>query len=61
MKGPSLGADRILKGDDTAELPRQAPVEYELTIDPKTANAFSGWRCPPALLGSADEAIEFPL
>jgi hypothetical protein len=40
LKGPSPGADRILKGDDTAELPRQAPVKCELIIDLKTANAF---------------------
>jgi hypothetical protein len=40
LRGPSLGADRILKGDNPAELPRQAPIKYELTINLKTANAL---------------------
>ena len=40
LRGPSLGADRILKGDNPAELPRQAPRKHELTINLKTANAL---------------------
>jgi hypothetical protein len=40
LRGPSLGAECILKGDNPAELPRQASIKYELTINLKTANAL---------------------
>src|SRR5437763_6189454 len=57
IAGAASYVDRMLRGANPAELPVQAPPEFELVVNYKAARQL-GLQLPPALVARADDVIE---
>jgi putative ABC transport system substrate-binding protein len=55
--GAASYVDQVLRGAKPAEMPVQAPTEFELVVNQKTARHL-GVRLPNTLLARADDVIE---
>jgi putative ABC transport system substrate-binding protein len=55
--GAAAYVDQILRGANPAEMPVQAPTEFELIVNQKTAKQL-GVRVPNTVLARADDVIE---